>query len=96
MAKRIGGPRRKTRGMLMKKRGDKGKVSLTRYLQVLNAGDRVVLKAEPAVHRGQYFRRFHGMIGTVKEQKGSCYFVQITDKTKPKTLIVHPVHLKKV
>ncbi len=96
MAKRIGGNRRKTRGCFKKKSTQKGKISLTRYLQTLKEGDRVVLKAEPAIQKGMYFRRFHGKIGVVKNQVGKCYHVEIKDGGKQKLVIAHPVHLKKV
>ena len=42
-----------------------------------------------------YFPRFHGKIGTVVSQKGRCYTVKIKDGNAEKTLIVHPVHLRK-
>ena len=95
MAKRIGGNRRKTRGIFRKKACDKGKISLTNYFQTLNEGDKVVLKAEPAVQKGIYFRRFHGKSAIVKAKRGKCYEVEIKDFNKTKTLLVHPVHLKK-
>ncbi len=59
-------------------------------------GERVVLKAEPSYHKGLYFHRFHGKIGVVKAKKGRYYEVVVRDGGKQKTLIVHPVHLKKV
>lgn len=94
--KRIGGNRRKTRSKLKKRARTKGKISLTRYLQVLKIGERVCLKGEPAIQKGFYFRRFHGKHGVVKNKKGTCYEVLIKDKNKEKTIIVHPVHLRKV
>jgi large subunit ribosomal protein L21e len=96
MATRIGGFRRKTRHKLAKSRSQKGKISLTKYLQKLDIGQRVVLKAEPAVQKGMYFPRFHGLTGIVNGMKGRCYEVLIKDQNKPKTIIVHPVHIKKV
>ena len=96
MVIRVGGARRKTRQKLKKNYKVRGKVSLRRYLQVLAAGDKVALVAEPAVQRGMYFRRFHGKIGTVAKKLGSCYEVVIKDMDKEKHLVVHPVHLKKL
>ncbi|MBU0471963.1 MAG: 50S ribosomal protein L21e, partial [Nanoarchaeota archaeon] len=66
------------------------------FLQTFENGNRVVLKVEPAYQKGQYFLRFHGKTGTVIGQKGKCYEVQINDFDKEKTVIVHPIHLKKV
>ena len=94
--KHTGGFRRKTRSKLKKNIRDKGKISLTRYFQELKSGDREVLKAEPAIQKGMYFPRFHGKVGVVKNQKGRCYEVSITDGKKEKMVIVHPIHLKKV
>ncbi|MBU1204243.1 MAG: 50S ribosomal protein L21e [Nanoarchaeota archaeon] len=96
MVKRIGGGRRKTRGLFKKRVRKKGKISITRYFQDLKKGDKVQLLAEPAIQDGIYFRRFHGKTGTIKGKKGKCYEVSIKDGSKNKTLIIHPVHLRKV
>ncbi|MBI4738368.1 50S ribosomal protein L21e [Candidatus Woesearchaeota archaeon] len=92
----IGGFRRKTRHKFMKSRQTKGKVSLRNYLQKLSPNDGVQLVVEPAVQKGMYFPRFHGLTGRVVGQQGSCYKVTISDKGAKKTIIVHPVHLKKL
>lgn len=96
MAQRIGGSRRRTRHKFSKEIRQKGKVSISRYFQKFNKGDKVLLKAEPAVQKGMYFPRFHGKVAIVKGKTGSCYEVIIMDGNKQKTIIVHPVHLKKV
>lgn len=80
----------------MKSRRTKGKISLRNYLQKLTNNDRVQLVAEPAVQKGMYFPRFHGLVGTVVGKQGACYRVAISDKGAKKTIIVHPVHLKKI
>ena len=95
MACRVGGARRKTRTKFSKSNRDKGKVSLRAYFQELKAGERVALKAEPAIHQGLYFRRFHGQSGIVGRKLGECYEVLIEDGGKTKHLIVHAVHLKR-
>lgn len=95
MAQRIGSFRRKTRQKLSKLKRQKGKISISSYFKELKMGDKVVLKAEPAVQKGMYFPRHHGKIGTVTGKQGSCYIVTIYDKNKQKTIIVHPVHLKR-
>jgi ribosomal protein L21E len=96
MATRIGGARRKTRQKFKKDFRVKGKISLRAYLQTFSAGDKVALKAETAIQRGMYFRRFHGKIGTVGRNLGTCYEVIIKDQNKTKHVIVHPVHLRRV
>ena len=96
MVKKIGTFRRKTRHKLGKKKRTKGKISVSSYFKAFEIGDKVVLKAEPAVHKGMYFPRFYGKMGRIKGKKGRCYEVLITDHKKEKTLIVHPVHLKRL
>ncbi len=94
--KRIGTSRSGTRHKLRKSIRNKGKISLTKYFQKFNIGDKVLLKAEPAIQKAMYFPRFHGKIGVVKSKKGNCYNISIKDQNKEKTLIVHPIHLRKV
>jgi len=96
MAKRIGTSRTGTRHKLKKHIRRKGKVSLTSYFQKFKIGEKVLLKAEPAIQKAMYFPRFHGKTGIIKGKKGNCYNILIKDNKKEKTLIVHPVHLKKV
>jgi large subunit ribosomal protein L21e len=95
MSKRIGGFRRKTRNKLKKSLRDKGKISINKYFQEFKIGEKVVLKAEPAIQKGMYFPRFHSKTGLVKGKKGSCYEIIIKDGGKAKMLIVHPIHLQK-
>lgn len=95
MAKRVGGFRRKTRSKLKKNVRERGKISIRKYFQSFNIGDKVILKAEPAVQKGMYFPRYHAKHGVVKGKAGKCYEVMINDQKKEKTLIVHPVHLKR-
>lgn len=93
--KRTGKGRRKTRSLFKKNYKQKGKISIRNYLQVLNIGDKVVLKAEPAVQKGMYFRRFHGKTGSVIGKQGTNYKINIKDNNKEKEILVHPVHLRK-
>ena len=95
MTKRKGGFRRKTRYKLQKKKGTKGKISISNYLQSFKAGETVKLKAEPAVQHGMYYPRFHGKHGVISGKQGDCYIVKIKDGGKEKNLIVHPVHLSR-
>src|SRR3989338_1904149 len=96
MAKRIGGSTRKSRGKLKKNIRNMGKLSLRRFFQELAIGEKVVLNTESSLTDGMYHLRHHGKIGTVKSKIGECYHIQIKDINKIKTLIVHPVHLKKL
>lgn len=96
MPRRAGRFRRKTRSKLRKRIRQKGKIHMQRYFHQFKIGERVQLKAEPAIQKGMYFPKFHGKYGTVKNKKGKCFEILIKDKKKEKTLFVHPVHLKKV
>ena len=93
---RKGGNRRKTRHKLSKPVHKKGKISINRYFQKFNTGDKVALAAEPAYQNGMYHPRFHGMNGSVEGMQGNCYKVSIADGGKKKVLLVHPIHLKAV
>ena len=92
---RVGGSRRKTRHKLKKNIRTKGKISLKEYFKNLKEGDKVTLKAEPAIQKGMYFPRFHGKTGKVIKKQGSNYYVEIKDGNKKKLVLVHPAHLKK-
>jgi large subunit ribosomal protein L21e len=94
MVTRIGGFRKGTRNKLRKNVRTRGKISLTKFFQTFNLGDKVILNAEPAYQKGMYFPRFHGKIGIISKKIGTVYEVSIKDINKSKTLIVHPVHLK--
>ena len=94
--KHHGGFRRKTRQKLSKHYKTKGEISLRKFFQDFKEGDRVVLKAEPAYHKGMYYPRFHGNAGVILANQGKCYQVLIKDGNKDKLLIVHPVHLKRL
>ena len=96
MVTRIGGFRRKSRAKLRKNIREKGKLSLTRYFQEFQVGDRVALKADSGIQKGMYFPRFHGKAGIVKGKQGACYEVLINDLGREKLLIIHPVHLKRI
>ena len=96
MVKRIGSRRRKTRNIMMKPRSLKGRYPIQGMIQIFSQGDKVLLKAEPSVHKGLYFRRFHGQIGEVTGKKGKCYEVSLSSGSKQKKLIVNPVHLVRI
>jgi len=96
MVKRTGGFRNKTRHKLRKNVRQKGKISINAYLQTFSEGDKVLLKAEPAVQGGLYHPRFHGRVGFVGKAQGECYYVAIKDIAASKNLLVHPVHLRKL
>jgi len=89
------GFRKRTRNKFKKNYSSKGKVSIKKFLQKLEIGDKVYLNVEPAYQKGMYRPKFMGKVGTIVGSRGQCYQVEIHDFTKKKTLIVHPVHLTK-
>jgi len=95
MVTRIGTKQRKTRHKYKCHYRQKGKVSLSKYFQKLEVGDKVNLKTHPSVQKGRFFPRFHGLSGTVNGKKGLCYQVKIKDGNKDKLLYIHPIHLTK-
>lgn len=95
MGKRKGGSRRKSRQALRKHVRERGKISISQYFAKYSIGDRVVLKANPAIHKGLYDARFHGRSGKIIGKRGACYKISVVEGNKTKTLIVHPVHLTK-
>jgi large subunit ribosomal protein L21e len=96
MVRRVGGARRGSRCKLKKSLRERSKTSISKFLQTFNTGDKVILKAEPSVQKGMFELRFYGKVGTVVGKAGRCYNVAIMDQNKAKTLIVHPVHLKRM
>ncbi|MFT7615295.1 MAG: large subunit ribosomal protein L21e [Candidatus Woesearchaeota archaeon] len=95
MATRTGGARRKTRHKFQVSIREKGKISIRRYLQSFETGERVLLKAQPSIHKALYFRRFHSLSGIITGKQGSCYKVAINDQNKKKIVLTHPAHLVK-
>lgn len=95
MVKRIGGSRRKTRYKFRKERRRRGKISISRYFQKFEIGDKVSLGVEPAVQKGMYHPNYLGKIGTIAGKRGRCYEIIINDADKEKMLIAHPVHLRR-
>ncbi len=96
MVKRAGSFRRKTRHKLSKKKSLRGVIKIKDYLQRFDVGDMVYLKAEPSIQKGMYFPRFHSNVGKIIKKQGRCYKIEIKDGSKIKTLIVHPVHLRRI
>ena len=96
MVTKLGTSRSKTRHKLKKSVRQKGKIGLSKYFQKFKEGEKVALVAEPAVQKGMYHPRFHKKPGVIQAKEGTCYKVLIKDRGKPKTVVVHPVHLKRL
>ncbi len=96
MVRRKGGFRSRTRHLMTKNFREKGKLNLTKFFAEYTAGDKVTLLADPTYQKGQFFLRYHGKNAIVQAKRGDCYEVTIKDGSKIKTLISHPVHLRKI
>ena len=81
---------------MTKARSAIGKPPLRRISQSFSIGEKVVFKAEPSVHKGLYFRRFHGSVGVIQGKRGDAYEVSIKEGKKDKMLIVNPVHMVRI
>ncbi|TKJ17898.1 50S ribosomal protein L21e [Candidatus Woesearchaeota archaeon B3_Woes] len=93
---RKGGPRRKSRQKLTGKIRKRGKINIRGFFQSFKEGDKVQLVADSSYQRGMFPLRFYGKMGVVKSKQGRAYYVAITDQNKEKSVIVHPIHLKKI
>lgn len=92
MAQKSKGMRRKTRKKLTKSGGNRG--TIRKQLQSFDEGDSVLIKVDPSSHEGMPHPRFHGRIGTVVEQRGRSYVVELPDGGKEKQFTVAPAHLE--
>ncbi|RJQ16918.1 50S ribosomal protein L21e [Candidatus Woesearchaeota archaeon] len=95
MVHRKGGYRRKSRHKMSKPLTEKGKISLTKFLQEFTVNEKVYMLMEPGVQKGKYPLRFYGASGIITGKKGRCYEVTIKHMNATRKFIVHPVHLKK-
>lgn len=95
MVQRIG-TRRKTRALYRKTIRTRGKFSLRKYFQTFADGDAVRMIGNSAVPKAMPWFRFHGRVGKIIGKQGSCYRVNLNDRGKGKTIIVHPIHLQRV
>ena len=74
---------------------EKGKLSLSSYFKKVDDGAYVALVTDLGV-RASFPKRMKGMSGKVSGSRGKFKLVEIKDGNKLKTLVVHPVHLKKL
>ncbi len=72
----------------------KGKVRFSEYFKGLADGDSVSIVIEKSFRIG-FPKRIQGLTGKVVGTRGRFKIVELKDKNKMKTFIIHPVHLKK-
>ncbi len=86
------GPRASTRRKLSKRFGEK--FTITPYLQEFKPEERVIIKIDPASHKGMPHHRFKGLVGVVREQRGDAFVLDVKIGNATKTVISRPEHLK--
>jgi len=95
MVKASKGIRNRTRGIMSKPPRKRGMNSLARSFQKFEVGEKTNIVIDPAMHKGQPHKRFHGQTGEVAGRRGAAYIVSVREKGKMKTVIVRPEHLKR-
>jgi len=78
-----------------KKVKTKGKLSLSKYFQEFQEGDRVAIVREHS-ENPKFPKRIQGLCGEIKGTRGKAYIVKIKQGNKEKIHIMKPVHLKKL
>lgn len=86
------GKRRRTRKKFRKTK----RMKISQFVKEFSIGDSVAIKIESGSHKGQPFRRFHGITGKVVDKRGKAYIIQIRDGKKLKKIIANPEHLKAI
>ena len=88
------GERRKTRYKLKKSVRTQGTAPVSHAIRRFEPGQKVHIDLDPSVHKGMPNPKFHGRTGTVVEQRGNAYIVEVTDGNALKTVIARPQHIK--
>ncbi|MEF8873551.1 MAG: 50S ribosomal protein L21e [Candidatus Thermoplasmatota archaeon] len=93
--KRSKGTRQGTRKILRKDPTKRGLIPINKALQEFEEGEKVKIKIEPSVHKGQPHRRFHGEIGEIEGKQGDAFVVKVKDGGKTKKVITRAEHLER-
>mgnify|MGYP001158178699 FL=1 len=89
---RNSGYRRKTRSLLSKKKPyPKG---LSYLLRDYKSDDKVIIIIDPTQVKGMPHRRFHGLVGTVKQANKRSLEIAVPVGKKLKTVIARFEHIK--
>jgi len=87
------GYRHSTRRLFKKSPRKRGIQPLGRLLTKYKVGDQVVIKIDPAIHKGMPHRRYHGKFGVISEVRGRSYVIKIKDGNAMKQIIARPEHV---
>ena len=90
------GLRRKSRAVMSKRVREKGRLGLSRLLMNYENGEKVVIRIDPAVHKGAPHKRYQGKVGVVVKKRGDAYLLEIPFTKKVKTIIATPEHLRRL
>lgn len=74
---------------------EKGKLRLSQYFKEIEEGSRVAVTIDESVNR-PFHKRMQGKSGVVVGSRGNSKIIKIKDGRKEKTLIIHPIHIKKI
>jgi large subunit ribosomal protein L21e len=88
------GYRSRTRSLFRKDPRKKGKISISKLLQIYNVGDKVCIKTDSSVHKGMPHTRYYGRIGVINGKRGRSYIVNVSRGRNVATLLVRPEHLE--
>lgn len=89
------GYRTKTRHKHSKNVRKRGLGSVEKYLIDYNIDDKVDIITDSSQHkRGMPHSRYHGRTGTIIDQRGRCYLVEVKLGNSKKTLIIGKEHLR--
>ncbi|MDY6776945.1 MAG: 50S ribosomal protein L21e [Candidatus Nanohaloarchaea archaeon] len=92
MVQKSNGTRNHTRKKLTRSGGTGGEIA--DRLEDFDEGDQVRIELDPTVQEGMPHPRFHGKTGTVVEDSGRNYRVEIRDGGKTKQLVSNTAHLE--
>lgn len=73
----------------------RGKISLSRFFQKFQDGDKVAIVIEKSKKIG-FPERLQGSTGIIEGKRGRFYIVKIKTQGKTKQFIIEPIHLKKI
>lgn len=89
------GPREGTRNKLRNDPRQRGTSPPQQQVEQFENGEKVHLKLDPSVPKGQFHPRFNGRTGTVVGQQGRAFKVEIEDGDVTKTIVAVPAHLRR-
>jgi large subunit ribosomal protein L21e len=75
---------------------ERGAIHVTKVIQDLKPGAKVVVVVDSSVMKGQPHARYQGRVGVVTEKRGRAYVVEVKDGGTIKRIISRPEHLKVV